>query len=353
MASLARVTLKDVAARAGVSYQTVSKVINGQGSVGRETEELIWQVVGELGYRTNVTARSLRKQATGLIGYTWTPMPPDRVNPILDRFLTGTMQAAEAVGYHLMLFPSPASDEQVSVYRQLIHSGRVDGFIVASTNYDDPRIKLLLELQFPFVAFGRANPEWDFCFVDVDGRAGVRAATEHLLAQGHRAIAIIAWPGSSRVGTSRFNGYQDALLAAGIEPNGRWIARTESSFQEGYAAMAAMLALPPDERPTAVVAIDDNLAIGAMRAAIDAGLAVGPQFGVAGFDDTPGVQHLTPPLTSVRQPILEVAQTLVPMLFHLIDGRRPDPDKVILAPRLIVRASSLRTTANTVKEPLL
>jgi DNA-binding LacI/PurR family transcriptional regulator len=347
MASVSRVTLKDVAARAGVSYQTVSKVINGQGSVGRDTEDLIWQVVAELGYRTNVTARSLRKQATGLIGYTWTPMPPDRVNPILDRFLTGTMQAAEAVGYHLMLFPSPHSDEQVNVYRQLIHSGRVDGFIVASTNYDDPRIKLLLELQFPFVAFGRANPDWDFCYVDVDGRAGVRAATEHLLAQGHRAVAAIRWPGTSRVGTSRFSGYQDAMHAAGLEVRPEWIAEAESTFQDGYAAAAALLALPRDVRPTAIVAIDDNVAIGAVRAALDGGFAVGPELGIAGFDDMPGIQHLSPALTSVRQPILEVAQTLVPMLFQLIDGGRPDPDKVILEPRLIVRASSLR---NPMKE---
>jgi DNA-binding LacI/PurR family transcriptional regulator len=343
MTSLSRVTLKDVAARAGVSYQTVSKVINGQGTVGRETEELIWQVVAELGYRTNVTARSLRKQATGLIGYTWMPMPPDRANPILDRFLTGSMQAAEAVGYHLMLFPSPSSDEQVHVYRQLIHSGRVDGFIVASTNYDDPRIKLLMELNFPFVAFGRANPEWDFCYVDVDGRAGVRAATEHLLGQGHRAVAVIAWPGSSRVGTSRLAGYQDAMDAAGIEVRPHWVARGESSFADGYKMMQELLALSPAERPTAVVAIDDNLATGAMRAAQDAGIAVGPELGITGFDDTPGVQHLSPSLTSVRQPILEVAQTLVPMLFQLIDGRQPEPDKVILEPRLIVRASSLRS----------
>lgn len=343
MSSLSRITLKDVAARAGVSYQTVSKVINGQGGVGRETEEVIWRVVEDLGYRTNVTARGLRTQATNLIGYTWMPMPPDRVNPILDRFLTGSMQAAEAVGYHLMLFPSPASDEQVTVYRQLIHSGRVDGFIVASTNYDDPRIRLLMELNFPFVAFGRANPDWDFCFVDVDGRGGVRAATEHLLAQGHRAIAVIGWPGASRVGTSRFAGYEDALAAAGIELNPRWIGRAESGFQEGYAVTQTLLALPPPERPTALVALDDNLAIGAMRAAQDAGLAVGSEFGVTGFDDTPGVQHLSPALTSVRQPILEVAQTLLPMLFELIDGRRPQPDKVILEPKLIVRASSLRS----------
>lgn len=345
MASLSRVTLKDVAARAGVSYQTVSKVINGQGSVGRDTEELIWRVVEELGYRTNVTARSLRKQSTGLIGYTWMPMAPDRVNPILDRFLTGSMQAAEAVGCHLLLFPSPASDEQVSVYRQLIHSGRVDGFIVASTNYDDPRIHLLMELNFPFVAFGRANPEWDFCYVDVDGRAGVRAATEHLLAQGHRAIASIAWPGASRVGTSRFAGYQDAMTAAGIEVRPQWVARAESSFQEGYRVTRELLSLPAGERPTAVVALDDNLATGAMRAAADAGLAVGAEFGVTGFDDTPGVQHFSPPLTSLRQPIWEVAQTIVPMLFQLIAGGRPQPDKIILEPKLIVRGSSLRTGA--------
>jgi DNA-binding LacI/PurR family transcriptional regulator len=147
------------------------------------------------------------------------------------------------------------------------------------------------------------------------------------------------------VGTSRFAGYQDAMVAAGIEPHPHWIVRTESSFQDGYAVTKTLLALPPAARPTAIVALDDNLAIGAMRAAADTGLAVGPELAVTGFDDTPGVQHLSPPLTSVRQPILEVAQTLVPMLFQLIDGHRPQPDKIILEPRLIVRASSLRTSA--------
>jgi DNA-binding LacI/PurR family transcriptional regulator len=171
----------------------------------------------------------------------------------------------------------------------------------------------------------------------------VRAATEHLLAQGHRAIAVLAWPGSSRVGTSRFAGYQDALAAAGIDAHPEWVRRAESSFRDGYRATQELLALPSDCRPTAVVALDDNLATGAMRAAADAGLAVGPEFGVTGFDDTPGVQHFSPSLTSLRQPIWEVAQTLVPMLVQLIAGGRPQPDKVILEPRLIVRSSSLRT----------
>jgi len=337
-----RVTLKDVAARAGVSYQTVSKVINGNGSVTAATEAQIWRAIDELGYRVNVAARNLRTSASGLIGYTWAPSPPDRGNPILDQFLTSVVAAAEAHGYHLMLFPHPPAIEEVDVYRQLMRSGRVDGFIVASTNYDDPRIRLLIDEAFPFVAFGRSNPEWDFPFVDVDGRAGIRMATEHLIEQGHRAIALLAWPDHSRVGADRSEGYRDAMSAAGLTVDPAWIYHSESAFQAGYAAVQQLLSLPPNCRPSAVVALDDTLAIGAIRAAIDAGLRVGADFGVTGFDDTPGVQYLSPALTTLRQPIQQVAERLTEMLVDCIHGRTPSPKQVILPPRLIVRASSAR-----------
>lgn len=337
-----RVTLKDVAARAGVSYQTVSKVINGKGTVSPETETLIWQVIDELGYRINVTARSLRKRASGLIGYTWVPVPPDRVNPILDQFLTSTVHAAEAHGYHLMLFPSPPAIDHVEVYHQLMRSGRVDGFIVASTNYADPRIRLLMDEDFPFVAFGQSNPEWDFPYVDVDGRAGVRMAAEHLIVQEHRRIALLAWPANSRVGSDRMAGYYEAMETAGLAVDPDWVCQVESGVTNGYAAVMEWLSLPQDRRPTAVVALDDTLAIGAMQAAMATGLVVGRDFGITGFDDTPGMQYLSPALTSVRQPIWDVAQTLVPMLIERINDRRPEPHRVVLPPRLIVRASSLR-----------
>jgi DNA-binding LacI/PurR family transcriptional regulator len=166
-------------------------------------------VVAELDYRPNVAARTLRKSASYLIGYSWTPQPPDRANAILDQFLTSTAEAAETAGYHLLLFPSHKATDQTATYRDLVHSGRVDGFILTTTNYDDPRIPLLQALRFPFVAFGRANPEWDFAYVDVDGRAGVCAATEHLIQQGHQRIALLTWPEGSRVGTARENGYYE------------------------------------------------------------------------------------------------------------------------------------------------
>lgn len=337
-----RITLKDVAARAGVSYQTVSKVINGNGNVAAETEAQIWRAVEELGYRVNVAARNLRTRASGLIGYTWAPSPPDRGNPILDQFLTSVVAAAEAHGYHLMLFPHPPAIEEVDVYRQLMRSGRVDGFIVASTNYDDPRIRLLIDEAFPFVAFGRSNPEWDFPFVDVDGRAGIRMATEHLIEQGHRAIALLAWPDHSLVGADRTEGYCEAMAAAGLAVDPAWVHHSESAFQAGYAAVQQLLNLPPDRRPTAVAALDDTLAIGAIRAALDAGLQVGADFGVTGFDDAPGAQYLSPSLTTLRQPIQQVAERLTEMLVDCIHGRTPSPKQVILPPRLIVRASSVR-----------
>jgi DNA-binding LacI/PurR family transcriptional regulator len=337
-----RATLKDVAARAGVSYQTVSKVINGHGSVSPETEAQIWRAVEELGYRINVAARNLRTSASGLIGYTWSPSPPDRGSPILDKFLTNVVTAAEGHGYHLMLFPSPEESNPTDVYRQLMRSARVDAFIVTSTNYDDPRIRLLMDEHFPFVAFGQSNPAWDFPFVDVDGAAGVRMATAHLIEQGHRAIGLLAWPEHSRVGADRRVGYFRAMEEAGLVIEPVWVHQSEGAVQEGCAAVRAWLELPAALHPTAVVALDDNLAIGAMQAAAAAGLTVGRDFGVTGFDDTPGVQYLSPPLTSLRQPIQEVAQRLTAMLIERIQGRLPDPAHVMLPPRLIVRASSVR-----------
>ncbi len=337
-----RVTLKDVAAHVGVSYQTVSKVLNGQAHVAPETAELIQQAVDTLGYRTNVTARNLRKQASHLIGYSWMPMPPDRPNPILDRFLAGMVDVAESNGYHVLLFPSRDHQQQVAIYQDLINSGRVDGFILSGTNYDDERIKLLQALNFPFVAFGRANPEWHFPYVDVDGRAGMQEATAHLIAQGHQRIALLAWPDKSRPGTARRNGYLAAMAQAGLPIAPAWIQPGEGEVENGQRLTHALLTLPPAQRPTAVVAMDDQLAMGAMLAAQAAGLQVGQDFGVIGFDDTPGIQHLTPGLSSIRQPIREVGMLIVPMLIALIQGNPPPAAQVILPPRLIIRGSSLR-----------
>ena len=167
------VTLKMVADKAGVSYQTVSKVINNKATVSPETKKRILDVVRELGYTPNHTGKSLREQRTKTIGYSWAPSPPDQTNTILDEFLQSMFRAAEAHGYYLLCFPFHHDEQkQIETYRFLFEAGRVDGFILSRVNYNDPCVNSLLEHKVPFMAFGRPADSSFFPYIDVDGAMG-------------------------------------------------------------------------------------------------------------------------------------------------------------------------------------
>jgi DNA-binding LacI/PurR family transcriptional regulator len=334
------VTIKDVAAKAGVSYQTVSKVLNHQAQVSRETEERIWEVARSIGYRPNVIARSLRSNRSHMIGYSWAPTPPAQGNTILDQFLQGMVFAAESAGYHVLTFPYRQGEQWIDVYQELIDTNRVDGFILSSVEYDDPRIQFLQERDFPFVAFGRSNPDWDIPFVDVDGATGIYMAVEHLLSHGHRKISALAWSEDSRVGNNRMEGFVNAHHAAGIRLNPELIRRGEGVYQFGFEATSSLLALPGEKRPTAFVAFNDFMAIGAMHAVQALGLQVGNDIAITGFDDTPLIQYLTPALTSIRQPVWEIGQQVITMLMGILDEQEKQEKQILLRPQLIVRNSS-------------
>jgi len=333
-------TIKDVARRAGVSIATVSYVINNSAPVSEETRKRVLAAVAELGYRPSALAQGLRAQESRTIGYSWHHVPPDRWHPILDRFLHSMAEAAEAQGYHILTFTHSPDNDPWRPYEELMLTGRVDGFVLSDTNRGDERIRYLLDSGFPFVTFGRANEEWDFPYVDVDGEAGVRQAVEHLMALGHRRIGLIAWSEESLCGHYRYQGYVKALRVAGIPPDPAWIVRTEHTEACGRQAMHALLDLPPDRRPTAVVAVSDLMAIGAMNAIFAAGLQPGRDVAVIGFDDIPMAQYLHPPLTTLRQPIAKVGERVVNMLLQLIRGEELTERKVLLPPTLIVRESS-------------
>ncbi len=335
-----RVSIKDVAKRADVSYQTVSKVLNGQAHVLPETAERVWQAARHLSYRPHHNARNLRTQRSCMIGYSWVPTRPDQANHILDMFLTSMVEEAEAAGYHLLPFPYREGEEQISAYRELIGSGRVDGFVLSSVNYRDPRIRFLLEQQFPFVAFGRSDRDSEFPYVDVDGTAGMRMATAQLIAEGHRRIGALGWPEDSRVGNDRMEGYLAALQSANITADADLIARGEGNFDFAHAATLHWLGMEPERRPTAVVAFNDTMAVGAMHAGQEKGSVIGRDLAVTGFDDTPMAQYLIPPLSSVRQPIREAGRKCVELLVALIEGKEPAVRQVPLQPELIVRQSS-------------
>ncbi|MBN1678683.1 MAG: LacI family DNA-binding transcriptional regulator [Anaerolineae bacterium] len=336
-----KVTLKDVAKHAGVSYQTVSKILRDQIQVTPEVRVRVQQAVEELGYRPNVTARSLRTQASHLIGYSWQPSRQNFFSPVLEEFEQSVVEAAERRGYHILLFPQREGIDSFKTYEELAYTGRVDGFILSDLGYSDPRIPALQALKIPLVAFGRTNCEnRQFPFVDVDGRAGVRQVVEHLLDQGHQRIAVLGWPEESRVGTDRLSGYWDGMEAAGITVDRAWVKRRAGEYDYGYEAAHELLELPAKRCPTAIVTVFDLIAVGVIHAVEAKGLVVGHDIAVTGFDDVPMVPYLRPGLTTLRQPTWEVGQRTINILVNLLEGNPTDTQQVLLPPELIIRESS-------------
>lgn len=332
-------TIKDVAREAGVSIATVSYVLNDKNqAISKETRARVWAAVRKTGYRPNVTARNLRSSQSRLLGYAWHEVPAEQSNTVLDRFSYALAQAAEAAGYHMLTFTEPQGDP-LPIYDNLIRTARVDGFIVGSTVRDDPRIRFLIDQKFPLVSFGRANEAWDFLWIDTDGEQGVSAAVEYLVGLGHRRIAMAAWPEASLTGSFRVAGYDDGLKRAGIKPNPSWLIRGENDEAAGHDACAAWLDLPAHERPTAVIAITDVVAIGVMHEAERRGLTVGKDLSVIGFDDAPMAAYLRPALTTLRQPISQIGAALVTMLDAVIRGSEPPERQRLIPPTLVLRYS--------------
>lgn len=333
-------TIRDVAREAGVSIATVSYVLNNSRNVGAETRERVLDAAHRLAYRPNITARNLKTSETRLFGYTWRAGPPDHFQPVLDRFLQAAVDAAAERGYRFLVFSTSSMQEELAVYETLMLEGQVDGLVLSNTNLDDVRVAGLLREGFPFVAFGRSNPDWGFVCVDVDGTFGVRRAVEHLIERGHRRIGVLGWPEPSLTGRFRLQGYYDGMNASGLPVASAWDRRTENRYRDAYDATAQMLRAEPRARITALVAMSDLMAVAAINAAWDAGLVPGADFAVVGFDDSPVTQLTRPALSSLRQPIEEVGRRLVGMLVDLCQGQPIAERSVVLRPELIVRASS-------------
>jgi DNA-binding LacI/PurR family transcriptional regulator len=339
------VTLKDVAERAGVSYQTVSKVLQKQLRVTPQTQARIDAAVRELGYRPNAAARSLRTRNSRLIGYSWHPNILMEISPVLEAFLNSIVDAAARYDYRIMLFPYDQGEEWLSAYQELVLSNNVDAFILTELGFSDSRIPLLQQMGTPFAAFGHCETDDPFSYVDVDNCVGGRLATEHLIEQGHRRIASLAWPADSRVGEERLEGYLAALDAAGIAVNNDYIVRGLGTFEAGYAAAARLLD-ELDTPPTAFMTMVDTMAIGAMRAAADRGLRIGADVGVVGFDDSPFAHYVEPKLSSIRQPIHEIGTTIIDLIMTMTANHQAtEPQHLLLDPTLVVRDSSLRAAA--------
>jgi LacI family transcriptional regulator len=337
-AASGRSTIIDVARAAGVSRQTVSNVVNQPDKVAPATRERVEREIARLGFTPHVTARQLRRRRASAYGFEVNFAGHRRMGHVLDEFLVEMTVAAPAHGAHLVTF-APDQADVVAGYRTTLASGLVDGFVLADTRHDDPRPVWLLEHRVPFVSFGRV---WDrpdlHAWVDVDGAAGVRAAVAHLLAAGYDRVGFLGWPAGSPVGDDRRAGWHAGLADAGLEPAEALVEESVQDHEQATAAAQRLLArLGPG---SAVACASDLLGLGVVRAARNAGLALGRDVGVVGFDDTDVADALG--VTSVRQPLAEAARTAWQLLTDPLppDQRQP----VLLTPTLTVRASTDRTT---------
>jgi DNA-binding LacI/PurR family transcriptional regulator len=341
-------TVEDVAALAGVSRQTVSNVLNTPGIVKPETRDRVTSAISQLGYHPHASARRLRTRQSSTIGIRLDPIANGVSGSVLDRYLHALTEQADARGMRIMLFTAADPEDEIRQFGRLRDGADVDAFVLTATQYDDPRIEWLARERVPFVAFGRPwgaahLDDPDRLWVDVDGRAGVRAATEHLIGRGHRRIGYLGWPAGSGTGDDRRHGWEDAMVAAfgtSDDELGALYIPIEDGVPPARVAIEGLFRDGTDLE--ALVCASDSLALGAMMAVREAGF---PHFPVIGFDNTPVAKAVG--LSSVDQRLTEVAAGTLELLMGAT-GRRvlphgsaeDDPRHRLITPQLVVRRSS-------------
>ena len=326
-------TMKDVARDAGVSIQTVSAVINGKQGITKVTTERVLQVIEDLGYRPFTVARSLRTGTTCTLAL----FIPDIANPSFSTIASTAEKCASEQGYSVEFYNTHNDEASERRYIQLIGQRWVDGVIYVSASDTCRGAQDLQKARIPVVAIDRICEDYTGPSVTLDNRRAGRMAAEHLLALGHRRIAHIGGPQNLHLARERQQGWWEAISEAGLEPGPSEVV-AEWGCEGGYAAMNRLFDRYPGV--TAVFAASDRLAIGAMRAIADRGLAVPGDISIIGLDDIEVSRFQSPPLTTIRQSFTSMATTALSLLLQMLASKELTSSRVVLDPELIVRMST-------------
>lgn len=329
-------TVEDVAEHAGVSRQTVSNVLNTPDIVRPATRERVLAAIDALGYRRHAAARQLRLRRSSTIGIRLDPYVGGISGVVLDRFVHAITEHASERGMRMLVYAARTPEEEIARLAELWEGSEIDAAIITGTMRDDPRVGRLDDSGLPFISFGRPWGEDDIAdprhlWVDVDGAAGTRAATEHALTFGNR-VAFLGWPSGSGTGDDRERGWIEAMRAAGAK-GARVVA--DDSVPQVRASVAR--ALDEGLDADAVVCASDSLAVGALLALSDARRSVP----VIGFDNTPTAEALG--FSSVEQRPEDVAAAILELMMgptgDVVAPRRVQSGSAhaLITPELVVR----------------
>lgn len=327
-----RVTIRDVAAVAEVSPATVSRVLNADERVAPELRERVLAAVERLGYRPNSQARSLRTQATRVIGL----IISDIQNPFFTSLVRGVEDAAQASGYSVVLANSDEDLGKEQQYLRVAAAEQMAGVILSPASSSRTRIGELVHEEIPVVTIDRRIAA-DVDSVAVDNVAGARHAVEHLLQTGARRVGIIAGPEDVSTAADRLEGYRAALRAAGLAVDPELTVRGDFRVDGGHRAAARLLDRP--DRPDALFAANNLMLIGTLNAMAERGLTAPADLLLAGFDEMSWA-GFAPPLTLVEQPTYEIGRLATQLLLRRIAGETAAAEHVVLEATLKVRASS-------------
>jgi LacI family transcriptional regulator len=330
---LASVSIKTVAALAGVSFQTASKVLNGKGNVSHGTRQRIVDAASQLGYVPNAIARGLVTRSTRTIGV----VTSDLSDYVLAQFVVGAEREARQQGHVIIIGSIDADGLEGERYVRTLIERRVDGILLAAPELErQPQLGESLSSAIPTVSL-HAVPGARVPLVGSNHAETGLLATQHLIQHGHRAVGTIVGPLTRRVVHSRLRGYRQAHHEAGLDVDETLTEAADWQVEGGYAATRRLLARAPDL--TALVVQNDTMAIGALGALHELGRRVPEDCAVVGCDNIPAARRTIPPLTTVHVPFYETGATAIRLLLELIAAPTSEPGRTLLPVHLVTRRS--------------
>jgi LacI family transcriptional regulator len=333
----AAVTIHDVAERAGVSVATVSRVFNDKGPIREATYQRVLAVAERMRYVPHAAARSLSTRKTSTIGV----VLPELHGEFFSEVIRGIDVSARSLGLHLIVSGSHSDREEMSAVLRAVR-GRVDGLIVMSPDLDATTLLRDLPDYVPVVvlnALVEGRPS-----ITIDNAGGARAVVRHLAALGHRRIAFVGGPANNGDAAQRRRGYRAGVRAAGADSDSELELSGNFTEDSGYEAAKGIAGR--SQRPTAMFAANDAMAIGALSAFNEAGIRVPDDIALVGFDDIPIARFLSPPLTSVKVPIADLGRRSLDLLLDTSKAKRSETLKTSLMVRQSCGAGLTRTRKN-------